>query len=107
MKMIIMKKNIIKGLLNNINEEEKNMDVENDDDNEEEKEKDEEEKIENEEKMNNNEKNEGDDEKSKFKIYLINLLKNNNFMQQRAVKMTITNFLELLNLFNNNGIHFN
>ena len=38
---------------------------------------------------------------------LINLLKNNNFMQQRAVKMSITNFLELLNLFNNNGIHFN
>ena len=99
--------NIIKGLLNNINEEEKNMEVENDNDDEEEKEKDEEEKIENEEKMNNNEKNEGDDEKSKFKIYLINLLKNNNFMQQRAVKMTITNFLELLNLFNNNGIHFN
>ena len=99
--------NIIKGLLNNINEEEKNMEVENDNDDEEEKEKDEEEKIENEEKMNINEKNEGDDEKSKFKIYLINLLKNNNFMQQRAVKMTITNFLELLNLFNNNGIHFN
>ena len=99
--------NIIKGLLNNINEEEKNMEVENDNDDEEEKEKDEEEKIENEEKMNNNEKNEDDDEKSKFKIYLINLLKNNNFMQQRAVKMTITNFLELLNLFNNNGIHFN
>ena len=47
------------------------------------------------------------DEKSQFKIQLINLLKNNNFMQQRAVKMSITNFLELLNLFNNNGIHFN
>ena len=100
--------NIIKGLLNNINEDEKNMDVENENDDEEEKEKDEEEKIEIEqEKININEKNEGDDEKNKFKIYLINLLKNNNFMQQRAVKMTITNFLELLNLFNNNGIHFN
>jgi len=100
--------NIIKGLLNNINEDEKNMDVENENDDEEEKEKDDEEKIEIEqEKININEKNEGDDEKNKFKIYLINLLKNNNFMQQRAVKMTITNFLELLNLFNNNGIHFN
>ena len=100
--------NIIKGLLNNINEDEKNMDVENENDDEEENEKDDEEKIEIEqEKININEKNEGDDEKNKFKIYLINLLKNNNFMQQRAVKMTITNFLELLNLFNNNGIHFN
>ena len=56
-----------------------------------------------------NEENKGiaNDEKSQFKIQLINLLKNNNFMQQRAVKMSITNFLELLNLFNNNGIHFN
>ena len=47
------------------------------------------------------------DDKSKFRTFLINLLKNNNFLQQRAVKMTITNFLELLNLLNNNGIHFN
>ena len=61
------------------------------------------------EKININEENKdiANDEKSQFKIQLINLLKNNNFMQQRAVKMSITNFLELLNLFNNNGIHFN
>jgi 18S rRNA (adenine1779-N6/adenine1780-N6)-dimethyltransferase len=104
--------NIIKGLLNNINDEEK-MELDNDDeekDEEDEKEKDIEEKMENDdEKINNNEENKdiANDEKSQFKIQLINLLKNNNFMQQRAVKMSITNFLELLNLFNNNGIHFN
>ena len=44
-------------------------------------------------------KKETDDEKVKFKIKLVDLLKDNNFLQQRAVKMTITNFLELLNLF--------
>ncbi len=104
--------NIIKGLLNNINDEEK-MELDNDDeekDEEDEKEKDIEEKMENDnEKININEENKdiANDEKSQFKIQLINLLKNNNFMQQRAVKMSITNFLELLNLFNNNGIHFN
>jgi 18S rRNA (adenine1779-N6/adenine1780-N6)-dimethyltransferase len=104
--------NIIKGLINNINDDEK-MDLDNDEeekDEEDEKDKDNEEKMENDdEKMNNNEenKNVANDDKSKFKIFLINLLKNNNFMQQRAVKMSITNFLELLNLFNNNGIHFN
>ena len=96
----------------NINDDEK-MDLDNDEeekDEEDEKDKDNEEKMENDdEKMNNNEenKNVANDDKSKFKIFLINLLKNNNFMQQRAVKMSITNFLELLNLFNNNGIHFN
>ena len=104
--------NIIKGLINNINDDEK-MDLDNDEeekDEEDEKDKDNEEKMENDdEKMNNNEENKdiANDEKSQFKIQLINLLKNNNFMQQRAVKMSITNFLELLNLFNNNGIHFN
>ena len=87
-----------------------NDDEEKDEEDEKEKEKDNEEKMENdEEKMNNNEENINvpNDEKSQFRIHLINLLKNNNFMQQRAVKMSITNFLELLNLFNNNGIHFN
>ena len=89
------------------------MELDNDEeekDEEDEKEKDIEEKMENDdEKININEENKdiANDEKSQFKIQLINLLKNNNFMQQRAVKMSITNFLELLNLFNNNGIHFN
>ena len=98
--------NIIKGLLNNMNDEEKNMELENDDEDDKDKK---EEKIEDDDEMNNKEEDkiEGNDEKTQFKIRLINLLKNNNFMQQRASKMTITNFLELLNLFNNNGIHFN
>ena len=98
--------NIIKGLLNNMNDEEKNMELENDDEDDKDKK---EEKIEDDDEMNNKEEDkiEGNDEKTQFKIRLINLLKNNNFMQQRAAKMTITNFLELLNLFNNNGIHFN
>ena len=98
--------NVIKGLLNNMNDEEKNMELENDDEDDKDKK---EEKIEDDDEMNNKEEDkiEGNDEKTQFKIRLINLLKNNNFMQQRAAKMTITNFLELLNLFNNNGIHFN
>ena len=92
--------NIIKGLLNNMNDEEKNMELENDDEDDKDKK---EEKIEDDDEMNNKEEDkiEGNDEKTQFKIRLINLLKNNNFMQQRAAKMTITNFLELLNLFNN------
>ena len=94
--------NIIKGLMNNINENENNMELDNDDEEEEDiMNKDNEEKI----KVLDNTNDL--DEKIKFKMKLINLLKDNNFLQQRAVKMTITNFLELLNLFNNNGIHFN
>ena len=98
--------NIVKALMNNINENEnyKNMEVDNDD--EDKKDEKEDDKEENEMDMNE-EKKETDDEKVKFKIKLVDLLKDNNFLQQRAVKMTITNFLELLNLFNNNGIHFN
>ena len=98
--------NIIKGLLNNMNDDENNMELENEEDND-----NNENKIEIQEEDNNNNEEENkisnNDDKSKFRNFLINLLKNNNFLQQRAVKMTITNFLELLNLLNNNGIHFN
>ena len=99
--------NIIKGLINNINDDEKNMELENDDDEEDKKDIKEDDKED--EEMNVKEGNNNADtgEKAKFKVKLINLLKDNNFLQQRAVKMTITNFLELLNLFNSNGIHFN
>jgi 18S rRNA (adenine1779-N6/adenine1780-N6)-dimethyltransferase len=48
-----------------------------------------------------------DEKQIEFKLKLIKLLKDNKFIDQRAVKMSITNFLELLNLFNNNDIHFN
>ena len=106
--------NLIKGLENNMNDEENGMEVENDadDDNDIKLEKEDsgnhdEEKDDGEKNNNDESKMESNDDKNKFKIFLINLLKNNNFLQQRAVKMTITNFLELLNLFNNNGIHFN
>ena len=112
--------NIIKVLTNNINDNDKNMEIENDDEEdkkeEDKKNNEEDDKEDNEEddKEDNEEneilkegKNPQNDEKLKFKIKLINILKDNNFLQQRAVKMTITNFLELLNLFNSNGIHFN
>ena len=110
--------NIIKGLLNNMKDEENNMELEkdneedNDNDNKNKNDEDDDDnQMENEEeKMDNNEEDKIEpniDDKTKFKTFLINLLKNNNFLQQRAVKMSITNFLELLNLFNNNGIHFN
>ena len=98
--------NIIKGLLNNMNDDENNMELENEEEND-----NNENKIEIQEEDNNINEEENkisnNDDKSKFRTFLINLLKNNNFLQQRAVKMTITNFLELLNLLNNNGIHFN
>ena len=98
--------NIIKGLLNNMNDDENNMELENEEEND-----NNENKIEIQEEDNNNNEEENkisnNDDKSKFRNFLINLLKNNNFLQQRAVKMTIINFLELLNLLNNNGIHFN
>ena len=97
--------NIIKGLLNNMNDDENNMELEDADDNN----NDNKIEIQEEELKINEEENKiaNNDDKSKFKNFLINLLKNNNFLQQRAVKMTINNFLELLNLLNNNGIHFN
>ena len=97
--------NIIKGLLNNMNNDENNMELEDEDDNN----NDNNIEIQEEELKINEEENKiaNNDDKSKFKNFLINLLKNNNFLQQRAVKMTINDFLELLNLLNNNGIHFN
>ena len=97
--------NIIKGLLNNMNDDENNMELEDEDDNN----NDNKIEIQEEELKINEEENKiaNNDDKSKFKNFLINLLKKNNFLQQRAVKMTINNFLELLNLLNNNGIHFN
>ena len=105
--------NIIKALMNNIDDNDKNMEIENDDE-EEDKKKEDKKNNEEDDKEDNEEneimkegKNSENDEKVKFKIKLINILKDNNFLQQRAVKMTITNFLELLNLFNSNGIHFN
>ncbi len=99
--------NIIKGLINNINDDEKNMELENDDDEEDKKDIKEDDKEDEEMNVKEGNNNADTSEKAKFKVKLINLLKDNNFLQQRAVKMTITNFLELLNLFNSNGIHFN
>jgi 18S rRNA (adenine1779-N6/adenine1780-N6)-dimethyltransferase len=99
--------NIIKGLINNINDDEKNMELENDDDEEDKKDVKEDDKEDEEMNVKEGNNNADTSEKAKFKVKLINLLKDNNFLQQRAVKMTITNFLELLNLFNSNGIHFN
>ena len=104
--------NIIKGLINNINENEndKNMDLDDNDNDDDEDKKDNIENDKEDEEMNNKEvdnKGNNDNEKNRFKVKLVNLLKDNNFLQQRAAKMTITNFLELLNLFNINGIHFN
>ena len=103
---------IIKGLINNINEQnnEKEMEIEkneNEEDESEDEKEVEDKKGEGENKVEDEKNNEKNKEKEEFRIKLINLLKNNNFLQQRAVKMTITNFLELLNLFNSNGIHFN
>ena len=67
----------------------------------------------------NSEKNDSDDEMdneveevdlkkeiSIFKEKILNLLKENKYETNRAIKMDIDDFLNLLNIFNNNGIHF-
>jgi 18S rRNA (adenine1779-N6/adenine1780-N6)-dimethyltransferase len=48
-----------------------------------------------------------DEKKEEFKLFLMEILTKNNFTNQRAIKMNIDDFLKLLNLFNNKGIHFN
>lgn len=87
--------NTFNNIENTLFKDDNNIEIEQDDNKEEENE-------ENEEEINNTK-----DEKAKFKTFIIDILTKNNYINQRASKMTITNFLELLNLFNNNGIHFN
>ena len=57
------------------------------------------------EKRDNNKKK--DEKKEEFKIFLMDILTQNNYANQRAIKMNIDEFLNLLNIFNNKGIHFN
>ena len=45
-------------------------------------------------------------EKEEFKRKLIELLQKNKYVDNRASKMDIDSFMNLLNIFNNNGIHF-
>ena len=60
---------------------------------------------------NNNDKEKKDkkkdEKKEEFKIFLMEILTQNNYANQRAIKMNIDEFLKLLNIFNNKGIHFN
>jgi 18S rRNA (adenine1779-N6/adenine1780-N6)-dimethyltransferase len=48
----------------------------------------------------------GKEELIEFKNKIMTILTENKYNEQRATKMDIDNFLFLLNLFNNNGIHF-
>jgi 18S rRNA (adenine1779-N6/adenine1780-N6)-dimethyltransferase len=48
----------------------------------------------------------GKEELLEFKNKIIGILTDSKYNEQRATKMDIDNFLFLLNLFNNNGIHF-
>ena len=55
----------------------------------------------------------GDDKKSlylaelsDFKMKILDVLIKNNMNENRAMKMDIDSFLFLLNIFNNNNIHF-
>ena len=58
---------------------------------------------------NDNEKKDKkkDEKKEEFKIFLMEILTQNNYANQIAIKMNIDEFLKLLNIFNNKGIHFN
>ena len=51
-------------------------------------------------------KNPKNAEKEEFKRKLIELLQKNKYVDNRASKMDIDSFMNLLNIFNNNGIHF-
>ena len=89
---------------------ETDMDVD-EEKNEEDEEDDKEEEIENEAEMkpvniNLNNTNPKDAQKIEFKNKIIQLLTQNSFIDKRASKMDIDSFMVLLNLFNNNGIHF-
>ena len=67
--------------------------------------------IDKEDNNNDNEKKDNikkkDEKKEEFKIFLMDILTQNNYANQRAIKMNIDEFLKLLNVFNNKGIHFN
>ena len=57
--------------------------------------------------IDDSKKIEKDEKKEEFKIFLMDILTQNNYANQRAIKMNIDEFLNLLNIFNNKGIHFN
>ena len=48
-----------------------------------------------------------DPEKEKFKAYLMDILAKEEYINKRAIKMSIDEFLKLLDILNNNGIHLN
>jgi len=54
----------------------------------------------------NTEKSEKLKEMAEFKQKIITVLQDSKYNENRASKMDIDNFMYLLNLFNNNGIHF-
>jgi len=74
------------------------------------------EEIKNEENKNDESEQEDEEEKvdpkeqktelGMFKEKILAILKENKFDTNRAIKMDIDDFLALLNVFNNNGIHF-
>lgn len=41
-----------------------------------------------------------------FKTTIVDILKDNKLVTKRSAKMDITDFLQLLSLFNKSGIHF-
>ena len=94
------------GQVNNIQEDMK-IDAENYVDDEEENNKDDKDMDDGEEKEDaNNPKKVVNQELINFKNKLQNILNESKYNDNRATKMDIDNFMFLLNVFNNNGIHF-
>lgn len=98
-----------KKLLNKKSEEEsddsnKDINMENDEKEDEEEIAEEEMELENE--LKNDPKNKAKLEIIEFKEKIMEILKENKLVENRAVKMDTDNFFNLLNIFNNNGIHF-
>jgi len=87
-----------------------------DDEEENDKENIKDEEIKNEENKNDESEEEDEEEKDEpkdqrtelgmFKEKILTILKEHKFDTNRAIKMDIDDFLALLNVFNNNGIHF-
>ena len=59
------------------------------------------------EKNDDGKNKEKDPEKEKFKSMLMDILTKEDYINKRAVKMSIDEFLKLLDILNNNGIHLN
>jgi hypothetical protein len=56
--------------------------------------------------MDEEDDNDEGDKVKEFKQKIVDLLEDNKLITKRAAKMDLTDFLQLLSVFNTSGIHF-